>query len=127
MDHASDLAQRRDLAGQDNLEWLDSKAHLVQRTVLGHPKAPGSVSVIGCDGANGTYYQLYSDDRGVCRVVQMSIGNGELRMWREGAPFAQRFIGTFSSDGKTITGHSEMAEDGTNYHHDFDLTFRKAG
>jgi hypothetical protein len=42
----------------------------------------------GCDAANGTYYQLYSDERGVCRVYEMSIGNGEWRLWREGEPSA---------------------------------------
>ena len=113
--------------GKSTVEWLDSKAHLVQRTVLGHPKAPYGISVIGCDGANGTYYMLYSDDRGVCRVMQMSIGNGEMRLRREGAPFAQRFIGKFSADGRTITGYWEMAEDGTNYTKDFDLTYSKVG
>ena len=38
---------------------------------------PDGVCVHGCDAANGTYYQLYTDDRNVCRVSQMSIGNGE--------------------------------------------------
>src|ERR1041385_6033816 len=65
-------------AGKSTVEWLDSKGALLQRTVLGHPKAPYGISVIGCDGAKGTYYMLYSDDRGVCRVMEMSIGNGEM-------------------------------------------------
>ena len=28
------------------------------------------------DAANGTYFQLYTDDRGVCRIYEMSIGDG---------------------------------------------------
>ena len=51
--------------------------------------------IIGCDAANGTYYQLYSDDRGVCRVYEMSIGDGEWKLWREGEPFTQRFTARF--------------------------------
>ena len=51
----------------------------------------------------------------------MSIGNGEWKLWREGEPFSQRFTGTFSDDGNTITGRWEIAEDGTNYTTDFDL------
>jgi len=41
------------------------------------------------------------DDRGVCRVYEMSIGDGEWRLWREGEPFPQRFTGRFEDDGKT--------------------------
>jgi hypothetical protein len=113
--------------GKATYEWLDSKAHLLVRGSLEHPQAPDNVSVIGCDGANETYYMLYSDQRGVCRVMHMSIGNGELKLWRVGEPFAQRFFGTFSADSRTITGYWEMAEDGQNYKKDFDLIYRKAG
>ena len=66
------------------------------------------------DAANGTYFQLYSYVRGVCRVYEMSIGNGEWKLWREGEPFSQRFTATFSDDGNTITGRWGIAEDGTN-------------
>jgi hypothetical protein len=50
------------------IEWHDSGAHLVARSTVDMPEAPDSISVMGCDGANGTYFQLYSDERGVCRV-----------------------------------------------------------
>jgi hypothetical protein len=81
---------------------------------------------IGCDAANGTYYRLHSDDRGVCRVYEMSIGDGEWRHWRDGAPFAQRFVGRFEDDGRTIVGRWEKAEVGRNYELDFDLIYRRA-
>ena len=55
----------------------------------------------------------------------MSIGKGEWKLSREGEPFAQRFTGTFSEDGKTITGRWEIAEDGTDFATDFDLVFRR--
>jgi hypothetical protein len=62
---------------------------------------------------------------GVCRVYQMSIGNREWKLWREGEPFSQRFSATFSDDGNTITGRWEIAEDGTDYATDFDLICRR--
>jgi hypothetical protein len=71
------------------------------------------------------YFQLYSDARGVCRVYQMSIGNGEWKLWREGEPFSQRFTATLSDDRNTITGRWEIAEDGTNDTTDFDLIYRR--
>ena len=68
------------------IEWHDSGAHLVGRSTVEMPEAPDSISIMGCDAANGTYFQLYSDERGVCRVYEMSIGDGEWKLWREGAP-----------------------------------------
>jgi hypothetical protein len=79
----------------------------------------------GCDAANGTYYQLYSDERGVCRVYEMSIGDGQWKLWREGEPFPQRFTATISDDGNTISGRWEKALDGRTWETDFDLTYRK--
>jgi hypothetical protein len=112
--------------GQVSFAWLESGAHLLQRGTLEHPDAPANVSVIGCDGANGTYVQLYTDERGVCRVYEMRIGRGEWKLWREGEPFAQRYTGAFSADGDTITGRWELARDGVSYETDFDLVFRRA-
>jgi hypothetical protein len=111
--------------GRVTFEWHASGAHLLERGTAEHPEAPDNVSIIGCDAANGTYFQLYSDERGVCRVYEMSIGNGEWKLWREGEPFFQRFTATLSDDGNTITGRWEIAEDGTNYRPDFDLIYRR--
>ena len=107
------------------IEWHESRAHLIQRSTVEMPEAPNTISIMGCDAGNGTYFQLYSDDRGVCRVYEMSIGDGEWRLWREGEPFAQRFTATFEDGGETIVGRWEMAEDGTNYETDFDLIYRR--
>ena len=106
-------------------EWHASGAHLVQATTVDLPQAPDTIAIIGCDAANGTYHQLYSDDRGVCRVYEMSITDTEWRLWREGEPFAQRFTGRFADRGATIAGRWELSEDGTNYRTDFDLTFHR--
>ncbi|HEV2759518.1 MAG TPA: hypothetical protein VGV86_08135 [Acidimicrobiales bacterium] len=111
--------------GRVSFEWHRSGAHLVEHGTAELPEAPENVSIIGCDGANGTYFQLYSDERGVCRVYEMSIGDGEWKLWRQGGPFAQRFTGTFSDDGNTITGRWEIAEDGADYRTDFDLIYRR--
>jgi hypothetical protein len=40
-------------------------------------------------------------------------------------PFSQRFTGTFSEDGNTITGRWEIAEDGADFTTDFDLIYRR--
>jgi len=108
-------------------EWHSSGAHLVQTTTVEMPEAPDSISIMGCDAANGTYYQLYSDERGVCRVFGMSISATEWKLWRDGEPFPQRFTGKFEDRGRRIAGRWEKAEDGTNYTTDFDLTYVRVG
>ena len=112
--------------GRSTFEWHPSGAYLVQRTMVELPEAPDSVCIIGCDAANGTYCQLYSDERGISRVYEMSIDEGEWKLWRTGKPFAQRFTATFSEEGKTMRGRWEKAEDGANYVTDFDLTYRRS-
>ena len=110
--------------GSMSVEWLPTRRLLIQRTTMDLPEAPDTVAVIGCDAANGTYTQVYSDNRDVCRIYQMSIGDNEWRLWRDGEPFAQRFIGRFSPDGRTITAQWEAAE-ADEYRIDFDLVYTR--
>jgi hypothetical protein len=120
-------AERRGrAAGRVTFKWDASGAHLLQHGTAELPEAPDNVSIIGCDAANGTYFQLYSDERGVCRIYEMSIGNGEWKLWREGEPFSQCFTATFRDDGNMITGRCEIGEDGTNYTTDFDLIYAES-
>jgi hypothetical protein len=107
-----------------SFEWMEGAPFLIERSHADLPEAPDSVSIIGCDAANGTYFQLYSDDRGICRTYEMAIGDGEWKLWREGVPFDQRFAGRFSGDGNTIEGRWEVNE-GDGWKTDFDLTHRR--
>jgi hypothetical protein len=106
--------------------WFDDdKRLLVERSTVEMPEAPNAVCVIGCDAATGRYFQLYTDDRNVCRVYEMSIGNGEWKIWRDGEPFAQRFTAKISDDGNRIESRWEAAKDGTNWETDFDLVWTR--
>ena len=106
-------------------EWMEGAPFLIERSVVEMAEAPNATCVIGCDAANDRYFQLYSDDRGVCRVYELSIGDGEWKIWREGEPFAQRFTGRFSEDGNRIDARWEATKDGTNWETDFDLVFTR--
>ncbi len=70
---------------------------------------------------------LYSDARGVSRILQMSLSNGIWKMWRNAPGFLQRFTGSFSNHGNTITDYWEKSGDGSNWERDFDLTYTKIG
>jgi hypothetical protein len=113
--------------GRASFEWHPSRAHLVQRTVIDVTGAPDSTSIIGCDAANGSFVQLYSDERGVCRIYSMSIDGNEWILQRDGDPFAQRFFGAISDDARTISGRWEKAEEGADFAVDFYLTYHKVG
>ena len=105
---------------QTTFEWLEGGQLLLERSTVELPEAPNGVCVDGCDAANRTHYQLYTDDRNVCRVYQMSIGNGEWTLWREGEPVNQRF----SEDGNSIEGRWEYDE-GNGWQSDFDLVYTR--
>ncbi len=79
--------------GRVTFEWLEGVPLLIERSQVDTPEAPDGVAVIGCDGMSGTYYQLYTDERDVQRVYEMSLDAGVWKLWRDGAPFSQRFTG----------------------------------
>ncbi|MGW4770001.1 hypothetical protein ACWEO2_18380 [Nocardia sp. NPDC004278] len=112
-------------AGRVTFEWLTGTPLLVQRWHIDLPEAPDGVAVIGCDGMSDTYYQLYTDDRDVQRIYEMTLTDGSWTLHRDGKPFAQRFTGRFSDDGTTIRGRWELAEDRRTWKTDFDLTYTK--
>src|SRR5262249_11711996 len=111
--------------GKATFFWHESGAHLIGRVTVELPEAPDGWAIFGCDAANGTYYNLYSDERGVCRVYETTIGGGEWSMWRDGEPFPQRFFAQISEDGNTIESRWEKALDGSNWEIDFHLTYTR--
>ena len=113
--------------GRVTFEWFDGAPLLIQRSHVDLPEAPDTVAVIGCDGKNDSYFQLYTDDRDVQRLYGMSLEDGVWKLWREGEPFSQRFTGTLSDDGNTIAGRWEMSEDGETWRTDFDMTYTRVG
>src|SRR5579884_1579021 len=87
----------------------------VARSAVALPGAPNTVSIIGCDAANGTYHQLY----------EMTIDDQEWTLRREGLPFRTRFVARFADGGDAIVGRWETAEPGSNYEIDFELIYRR--
>ncbi len=79
----------------------------------------------GGDDATGTYCLLQFDSRVVSRIYEMRLRDGVWTLWRDAPGFLQRFTGTFSGDGRTIRGRWEKSGDGSQWEHDFDLTYTK--
>lgn len=108
-----------------SIEWLEGGVFLVQREEEISPENPHGTWIMGPDDAAGTYCVLHYDSRGVSRIYEMSLGNGVWKVWRNFPGFSQRFSGTFSNDGKTITASWEKSFDGSTWEHDFDLKYTR--
>jgi hypothetical protein len=113
-----------DRGGTTTFEWLDGKFFLIQRFVVEHPAAPSGIAIIGLSTPE-VFAQHYYDSRGVARVYQMTLTDGGWKVWREAPGFWQRYTGTFSADGAVIRGAWEASADGSDWKHDFDLTYTK--
>jgi Protein of unknown function (DUF1579) len=110
-------------AAETTFEWLEGEQFLIQRWRVDHPDAPDGIAIIGYDDASGTYLQHYFDSRGVARVYTMSLAEGVWRLERLEPGFSQRFAGTFDDAGTSIVGAWELSSGGTEWEHDFDLTY----
>jgi hypothetical protein len=112
-------------------EWLPGERFIVQRWSVPHPEAPDGIAIIGADPSNeGQYLQHYFDSRGVARVYRMTLEDGEWTLLRDEEDFSpldfrQRYIGNISADGETIAGRWEICHDGTTWHRDVDLSYRR--
>jgi len=119
--------------GRSRFEWDVGRQFLLQRTEIPVPGVPGSLAIVGADPETGAYTQHYYDTRGVARLYAMSLAGGVWTLTRESADFTplafqQRFTGTFSADGNTISGAWEKRLDGgRDWERDFALTYRRAG
>jgi hypothetical protein len=112
--------------GHSSFEWLRDGALLVWHFDWDRGQGiPNAFSVIGHDDAVEPCSMLYSDDRGVSRIYQMSLAGGVWKMWRESADFSQRMTGTFSDDDNTITWHGELSRDGSNWEQDLSVTYTR--
>lgn len=112
--------------GHSSFEWLKEGALLVWHFDWEHGQGiPSAFSVIGQDDAVGRCSMLYTDERGVARIYQMSLEGGVWKMWRDAPGHSQRMTGTFGDDGNTITWRGELSRDGSNWEQDLEVTFTR--
>jgi hypothetical protein len=111
--------------GRAIFEWLEGGAFLIQHLEIFVNDFPRSIAILAPDDAAETYAMLYSDSRGVSRIYRMTLSGGIWTLWRDFPGFSQRFHGTFSDDYNRITARWEKSSDGSNWEHDFNLTYTK--
>jgi hypothetical protein len=123
-------AASSEIRARTTFEWLAGGHFLVQRWEVPHPGAPDGIAIIGYAERRARYLQHYFDSRGVARVYEMSFGERTWKLWRTSEDFSpldfsQRFAGTFSDDGDTISGRWETSPDGSSWSEDFALMYTK--
>ena len=111
--------------GHSSFGWLAEGALRVWHFDWERPGPPSALSVIGHDDSVETCSMLYSDERGVARIYQMSLADGIWKMWRESPGFSQRMTDTFRDNANTIAGHGELSRDGSNWEQDLDVTYTR--
>lgn len=111
--------------GESSFEWLREGSLLVWHFNWESVDVPSAFTVIGHDDAAEACTSLYTDERGVARIYQMSLEGGVWKMWRDSPDFSQRVTGTFSEDGKIITCRGELSRDGSHWEQDLDVTYMR--
>jgi len=111
--------------GSVKFEWLGDGAFLRETWSIDMPEAPNGVAIFGCDTSRNLLFQLYTDERDVHRIYEVTLADGTWKMWRDSDdPFPQRFIANFEDAEDTIAGRWEKQEDGE-WSVDFELTYRR--
>ncbi len=113
-----------EIEGSATIGWLGD-AFLEMRAMLG-PEHGNWHWVVGRSDSREQFVLLYHDERGVLRIFDMAIADGQWTLVREDPDFHQRFIATVERD--RINGRWEASEDaGATWRKDFDLTFERRG
>ena len=120
------MLPREAIQGTSTFEWLDGRRFVIWRSHYDHSQIPDAITIIGVTG--GQLSMHYFDQRGVARVYAASLDQATWRYWRDAsAPdFSQRFTGTFSDDGNTITGRGQRSRDGSTWEDDLALDYQRA-
>jgi Protein of unknown function (DUF1579) len=99
----------------DTYEWLPGRFALLHSVDarVGEERVEGA-EIIGWDPARGAYLtQYFGSDGPNAYEASLAEEDGAL-VWRMRSP-ADRFTGTFSDDGNTITGHWEQLDSEENW------------
>jgi hypothetical protein len=111
----------------DTYEWLTGGFALLHRVdaQVGDQKVEGA-EIIGYDPARRIYItQYFGSDGPSAYEASLSEQDGAL-VWRMQSK-TDRFTGTFSDAGDTITGYWELLDDDSNWQPWMDITLTKQG
>ena len=113
-----------EVPGTATVEWLGDAFVVVRWTMTGDVGKATSemVLVLGRSDTRDAYTALYHDERGVCRVYDMTFDGSGWILNREDTDMYQRFVADVGPD--RIAGRWEASDDqGATWRKDYDLVF----
>lgn len=117
--------QDAEVHGRVEVRAIEEGGLLAMRQVVERSGPPAATWVIGRDEALAGYTALYTDNRGVSRVYEMTVAGAEWRMWRNNPEFSQRFDATVSSERDEIVGEWQKRSSAGDWEHDFDVRYTR--
>jgi len=114
------------LTGRTVFEWGEGGAFLVMRSEVTQPEFPDGVAIIGSDGASGRFAMTYFDERGVSRLLDVTVGDRTVT-WRHDDPkFTQTLTITADGGGDRLVSRGRMSKDGGPWTDDLSQVFTRA-
>ncbi|MEA3052939.1 MAG: hypothetical protein QOG72_1842 [Sphingomonadales bacterium] len=118
------MAAGEALRGRTSFSWHEGGAFLVMRSEVDHPKFPDGVAIIGSDDASGKFAMIYFDERGVSRILDVTVGDRSVT-WRHDDPdFAQSL--TLAAAGDGLVSKGRMSKKGGEWEDDLSEVFTRA-
>ncbi len=113
------------LHGRASFEWLEGGAFLIMRSEIDEPHFPHGIAIFASDDAAKKVVMLHFDERGVSRIYNVTMGESQLRWWRDEPSFSQRFVITIEDDGNKMISKGEMSRDGATWEKDLELIYTR--
>ena len=113
----------KQLSGRTSFTWHEGGAFLIVRNEVDEPDFPDGVAIIGSDEAGERFSMIYFDERGVSRIMAVTVG-GETVTWRHDNPdFAQSV--TITKEGGRLISKGLMSENGGKWKDDLSQVFER--
>jgi hypothetical protein len=111
------------LTGRTSFAWHEGGAFILMRSQVDDPRFPDGVAIIGSDDVAGAFAMTYFDERGVSRLMEITVGERTLTWRRETPEFSQSL--TITAEGDTLVSKGRMSERGGPWTDDLSQVFER--
>ena len=117
------MAPGRKLAGRTSFAWHAGGAFLIMRNEVDAPGFPDGVAIIGSDNAAAGFSMIYFDERGVSRVMDVTVAERTVT-WRHDSPELTQCL-TITNEGDRLVSKGLMSENGGPWKEDLSQVFER--
>ncbi len=114
-----------ELHGRTSFDWHEGGAFLAMRSEVDHPQIPAGLAFIGSDDGLGKFTMIYFDERGISRLLEVTVGDRTATWRRDNAEFSQSVTITAGDDGDTLVSKGRMSERGGEWVDDLSQVFTR--